>query len=323
MTESTEACIIDGPEILRDVLLEIQNETDSGCVNAKKKAIVTYMLENPSEEFRDCLSNVIKSTIVRSSVYSQLQCMHCVKNLYEVLGGSERYELMMNSLAGSLSDELQDRKVIGMVLFRLCTKYLEKVLAKTVAKQMKRAEHTFAPLQSSDVQQEELEDFQKFVSVFLCIVYRFGSQCNNVMWKMRMRCMRSQFIDDCEEDSDMFEPASSSLQGNSNLSLSTNVLFFFVSLENMIRSALSSAVICSVDDILKSVTSDNGQYILDKWYLLTSGYLSESQSHKFMVYIVKNYSVKSIKAEIDRKKKADESGKLLPKVALRTGLKKN
>lgn len=276
-------------------------------------------LSDISEPFLETLSKPTK--IVPSNQYTDL-----LKHLNQTLNDRETYSKLVSFLE-SLSNSVSVPKHIpGMVLFRLCSKLVDK-LAQFVFKEMMEKKPTLTEDNIGKMTDIEKEAFVIHVRKLLQEYYKRGLRHGSKVWLTRCACIRQKFItnDDSNEaptvdmvlDNGSWEQDNS---GSSKLKLNDTCVNFFFKIEEIVESLIrvkDESVNCDkvVDIVLRSID------ILDAWFSLTMFFFPEVEALVFMRDVISIVVNLSMRLEVGRMR--EETRGRANKYALRTDLKRN
>lgn len=308
-------------------LTEIRSE-----FGEEKKILVESLLQSrDSEHWTSFIHQItgpfLKKISVPTRVIPSNQYEEQLKELNQILNNKETYEKLLCAFNLLNSNAEVSKHVPGMVLFRLCSKMIDK-LVQFVFHEMKRAKST-PDHGISEMSELEKEAFCVHIRKLLQDYYKRGLRHGSQLWLSRCACIRQKFI----ESNDASEPPSVDMvldnrswvtdsDGCSKLKLTETCVKFFLSVEKIVESRIynkEESVTCDI--IVNIVLKDTD--MLDAWHSLTMLYFSEVEALVFMKDLIIIVTNLSLRLEVGRVRDMQVNTKRVQKYALRTDLKRN
>ena len=322
-------------ESLEEIKLEYGEEKKK-YVECILKATTTrpndwcHFVEKFSEPFLMNLSNPTK--IMPSNQYEEN-----LVNLNKMLNDRESYNSLLESLKFLTSDVESvehpvplNSPIPGMVVFRLTTKFLNKLAELIYSSMLKHQpeQDTAGYAINDDV---ERRAFILHLRKLLQDIYIKGLRLGSKVWLSRCACIRQCFVDTLDEctEQEMIEMICNddswieNKEGEIKLKLSDRVVKFFLEVEEIIDFVIHDKTVeTSSDAIVNIMLRPEKSDVLDLWHSLTVGHFSEVESLVFLRDIIIVLVSLSLRLEEGRMRGEIVRGRA-PKYALRSDLQRN
>lgn len=279
--------------------------------------------------FLDVLSKPTK--IMPSNQYEE-QLMALNKMLNE----KESYNSLLHSLKfltfyeSGPSNSQTDSPVPGMVLFRLTSKFLDKLTELVFVKMLKNQpeQETFNYQIRDEV---EKRAFALHIRKLIQDLYVRGLSLGSKVWLARCACIRKRFIETYDDYSDreiiemicQDDSWTEDDSGQVKLKLFNEVISFFLELEEIIESVIcNKSLEINSDSVVNIVLMPEKSKMLDLWHSLTVAYFSEVEALVFLKDVTTMVTSLSLRLEEGRIRGRIVDGRA-PKYALRSDLQRN
>ncbi|XP_034245728.1 uncharacterized protein LOC117647866 [Thrips palmi] len=315
--------------LVEDMVVTTLEEMQLEFGKEKREYIEAILNSRESENWKTFLSEIsdpfLEKFSMPTKIFPSNQYGDELKELNRLLNNREAYAQLLSSFDWLNITVSVPQHVPGMVLFRLCSKLVDK-LAQFVFREMKEKKPTCNEASVEKMSDIEREAFVIHVRKLLQEYYKRGLKGGSKVWLSRCACIRQKFIEsgdssevptvDMVLDNQSWEQDKS---GNVKLKLSDSCVDFFTKVEEIIESLFkgNESVNCDkvVDVVLKSIE------LLDAWFSLTMLFFSEVESLVFMKDVISIVVNLSMKLEVNRLR--EENRGRVNKYALRTDLKRN